>query len=141
MDMRFIAVALIASLAACATTPIPITKASAVPAERIFVPTTTAGPAAKAIFVRDTGLLGSGVFHHLYINGKLAASLDGGEKIEIRLPPGEYIFGVKPTDPFGSAAVYSIDQQLKQDLVYTYRLLVDGNSFMARLQRTPNEAE
>ena len=73
---------------------------------------------------------------HLSINDEKAASIDTGEKVTIRLPAGEYSFSVVPTDPFGTHAVFSIDQRLEDGKVYTYRILTDGDDLKTRIQRT-----
>lgn len=90
---------------------------------------------AQATFVRDVGFTGSGVSDHLFIDGAKAASLNPGEKVEFVLPPGEHIFGVVPTDPFGTHSLNTIDQELKAGKVYFYRIQTDGNSFRTVLQR------
>lgn len=123
-------------LCSCATTPIRLQEATAVPAARIYFnkKPSTANP-ARAIFVRDVGFTGRGVYQHVYINGERAASLAVGERFDVHLDPGDYIFGVMPTDPFGSHAMYSIDQTLIADKSYFYRILIDGNSMTSRIHR------
>jgi len=124
------------ALSGCATSPTPLTGAKETPSDRVFLsapqPST---PMAKAVFVRDQGFLGSGVYQHVYVNGRKAASVDTGEKVELSLEPGEYILGVRPTDAFGTTVLYSIDQTLLAGKTYHYRILIDGSSFMSRLQR------
>lgn len=130
------------AISGCATNPTPLATARNVTPDRVFIAAPKSSSSlAKAVFVRDKGFLGSGVYQHIYINGAKAASVDTGEKIEIDLEPGEYIFGVRPTDAFGTTALYSIDQTLLADKIYHYRILIDGNSFMSRLQRyIPNQS-
>ena len=91
---------------------------------------------ATAVFVRDTGFAASGVYQHLTINEERGAAIDVGEKVTLRLPAGEYVFGITPTDPFGTHATYAIDQKLEAGRIYYYRILVDGNSLSTRIQRT-----
>lgn len=122
------------ALTACATTPTPISEAKPTPGERIYFQSVENQPAATAIFIRDRGLAGSGVYQHLSVNGKKAASIDVGEKATLRLAAGEYVFGIMPTDPFGTHAEFSIDQRLDHDRVYTYRILTDGNTLTSRIQ-------
>jgi hypothetical protein len=94
---------------------------------------------SKAVFIRDRGYLMGGADLHLFINGTRAASLETGEKLELLLTPGEYVFGVKPTDYFGAYSLYSIDQVLQADKTYYYRLLIDapypGGGALPRVQR------
>ena len=133
--IQFVFVALFL-VGGCATSPTALSTAKDAPPDRVFLPAPQSSASlAKAVFVRDQGFLGSGVYQHIYVNGKKAASLEPGEKVELTFEPGEYIFGVRPTEPFGTTALYSIDQLLAAGKVYHYRILIDGNTFMSRLQR------
>ena len=123
-------------LSGCATSAIPINDAVDVQTDRIFLNNQlNVEGNAVAVFVRDVGFMGCAVYEHLFIDGKKAASLNPGEKVEFMLPPGEHIFGVIPTDPFGTHALNSIDQDLKPDKRYFYRIYADGNSMRTEVQR------
>src|SRR5690348_16623880 len=103
MPLLFIALAM---LYGCATQAIPLEEATSAPPERVYFPSSSdAVAAARVVFVRDRALTGAGVYQHLYINGERTADLDVGEKVEVRLPPGDYVLGVQPTDPFGLSTV------------------------------------
>lgn len=122
-------------VSSCATTPISFSSAQTVPADRIFLDTNfPLDGNAHVFFIRDIGFMGGGVYQHLYIDGGKVASLDPGEKVEFNLTPGEHIFGVIPTDPVGTHFLYSIDQDLKKDKQYFYRILV-GAPGQTRIQR------
>ena len=130
------------SISGCATSPIPTKDAQAVPDNRIFRAERLPYEGnARALFVRDVGLTGSAVYQHLFIDGKIAASLNPGEKVEFVLPPGEHIFGVVPTDPFGTNSLNTIDQDMKPGKRYFYRIQTDGNSFRSVVQRYLPESE
>lgn len=136
--MKFITYgfALLFILTGCATSPMPIKEAQSVPGERIFrTENELVDGNAQALFVRDVGFTGAGVYHHLFIDGTKAASLNPGEKVEFFLRPGEHVFGVIPTDPFGTHALNTIDQDLKAGKKYYYRIQTDGNSFRTVIQR------
>jgi len=134
MTMRTIlAAALI--VAGCATVPTPVSQAIPTPADRIYYPDARNGPVATVIFVRDTGFVGSAVYQNLTINEERGAAIDVGERATLRLSPGEYVFAVTPTDPFGSWAPFSIDQRLEAGKTYFYRILTDGNTMETRIQR------
>ncbi|MDH4100384.1 MAG: hypothetical protein OEV28_07390 [Nitrospirota bacterium] len=127
---------------ATATTPIPVKDAQYVPSDRVF--RTEQGSQednAKALFVRDVGFTGGGVYLHLFIDGIKAASLNPGEKVEFVLPAGEHIFGVVPTDPFKTHLMNTIDQELKAEKQYFYRLRIDGNTLKPVVQRFIPEIE
>lgn len=120
----------------CTTTPLSGLTAKHVPASRQYFENASTSPENAAVtFVRDGGMLGSAVDLHVFINGKKAASLRAGEKVEIRLIPGEYIFGVVPTDPFGAIALRSIDQNLRPGQKNFYRIFRDASSPGAEIQR------
>ena len=108
-----------------------------VPSERVYFKSTPLdSPLVWAVFIRDEGFLGAGTYTHLFINGEHAAALDVGERLELQLAPGEYIFGVKPTDPLGLHSILSIDQQLQAGKRYYYRIVVVGPTAGAtRIQR------
>ena len=130
--MKYVALGLVVliSLSGCAaTTSVQLKDAQFVPNDRIFR-SEKLSPAsnATATFVRDVGFVGGGVYQHLFIDGVKSASLDPGEKVEFVISPGEHIFGVLPTDPFGSSSMNSIDQDLKVGRQYFYRIQTDGNT-------------
>lgn len=134
--------AVLLAISGCATSPISIKEARSVPPERVFLSEKLPVEGnAQAVFLRDVGVTGSGVYQHLFVNGKKAASLDPREKVEFVLPPGEHIFGVIPTDPFGVHALNTIDQELRAGRRYFYRIQTDGNSFRTFIQRSLPEAE
>lgn len=142
MNRLLLTFAVLVALSGCATTTIGIKEATAVPAERIFlIDKVSLLDNARAVFVRDVGFTGSGVYHHLFIDGKKAASLDPGERVEFALPAGEHIFGVIPTDPFGIHQLNTIDQELRPGRDYFYRIQTDGNSFRTVIQRFLPEDE
>lgn len=134
--MLLLAVGAILGIAGCTTTPVSELTAKHVPLEKIFFESAPATPEnAVATFVRDSGAFGAAVDLHLFINGKKAASLRAGEKVEIRLIPGAYIFGVLPTDPFGAISLRSIDQTLQPRQKYFYRIFREATNSKAEIQR------
>ena len=134
--MLLLALVAIIGTTGCTTTPTSELTAKHAPLDRIFLESApkTSEPAV-ATFVRDSGVFGSAVDLHLFINGERAASLRAGEKVEIRLIPGEYVFGVRPTDPFGAIPLRSIDQNLRSQQKYFYRIFRDASNPNAEIQR------
>ncbi|MFJ9531237.1 hypothetical protein [Herbaspirillum sp. NPDC101396] len=81
-------------LAGCATTPVSLGDATAVPAERIFAQASGAAKDWPRItVVRDSGYLASGCDFGFYLDGRLAARMAVGERFSIEVPPGEHILG------------------------------------------------
>lgn len=137
-----LAQALFLALSGCATSPVPLDVAKQVPAERISMKSQPGLDAATVTFVRDSGALGSAVLHHLFINDEPAARLEPGEAVSFHLQPGDYVFSVVPTDPFGTKARMSTDVTLRPRGQYFYRLQTDGDSFLTVIQRfIPRESE
>lgn len=134
--MLLLALGAMIGITGCTTTPISELTAKHAPLERIFFESAPGNSEpAVATFVRDSGAFGSAVDLHLFINGEKAASLRAGEKVEIQLIPGEYVFGVRPTDPFGATSLRSIDQNLRPRQKYFYRIFRDANNPNAEIQR------
>jgi hypothetical protein len=100
--MRFFAVFLALSLTACATQPISIYQASAVPSSRILAPQllSQAQYTGSLIIKRDTGFMGSACTIRVYVDTVPVADLGPSEKIELFLPFGEHVVGATPTDAF-----------------------------------------
>lgn len=119
----------------CATAATPLHLAKATPPSRVFYSPSPSDNQATVVFVRDTGFAGSAVFNHLSIDGQKAASIDVGETVTFSLPAGEYVFGVVPTDPFGSHATFFLDQKLMGGKEYLYRILTDGATLSTRIHR------
>ena len=137
MKYAVLGLVVLIGLSGCAaTTSIQPKDAQYVPRDRIFrLENLSPASNATATFVRDIGFVSGGVYQHLFIDGVKSASLDSGEKVEFIISPGEHIFGVVPTDPFGSSSIKSIDQDLKLGRQYFYRIQTDGNTLQTVLQR------
>ncbi|PFH12193.1 hypothetical protein BCF11_4670 [Collimonas sp. PA-H2] len=130
------AFAMIVSAGGCAMSPAPINNARSVPMERVFrADALPLANNARAIFVRDAGFSGASAYQHLYIDGKKAASLNPGEKIEFMLAPGEHVFGATPTDGLNTRSLNALNQDLKADKTYFYRIQTEGSSFRTTVQR------
>ncbi|MGB7194983.1 MAG: hypothetical protein WBD81_16135 [Collimonas pratensis] len=136
MRNGLLTLAVIVSASGCATPPIPINSARSVPMERIFrADALPLANSARAVFVRDGGSSGAAAYQQLYIDGKKAASLNPGEKIEFMLTPGQHVFGALPADVFNTQSLSTINQDLKADQTYFYRIQTEGNSLRATVQR------
>jgi hypothetical protein len=89
--------ALTASLAlfGCHTTPVALQDAASIPPDRLLAFQTQKGPDAAILLVtRDDGLMGSGCFVTLRINGVLSAKFELAEKARFVVPPGETLLRV-----------------------------------------------
>ena len=97
--MRFFAVFLALSLTACATQPVSIYQASAVPSSRILAPQllSQAQYTGSLIIKRDTGYMGSACTIRVFVDTVPVADLAPAEKVEIFVPLGEHVVGATPT--------------------------------------------
>ena len=100
--MRFFAVFLVLSLTACATQPISIYQASAVPSSRILARQllSQAQYTGSLIIKRDTGFMGSACTIRVFVDTVPVADLGPSEKVEIFVPFGEYVVSATPTGTF-----------------------------------------
>ncbi len=90
--MRLLALLLLLSLTACATTPVTINQASAVPTSRILAPQWTAQGSNTGILIvkRDSGFMGSACTIRVFVDAVPVADLAPSEKIELYVPLGEH---------------------------------------------------
>jgi hypothetical protein len=86
-----IAATLAATLAACGTTPTPVSDTRPAPAERVtaFATQPATGDYGTLIVTRDRGLSGSAAGIDLIVNGTKAATLRQGERVTLYVPAGE----------------------------------------------------
>ena len=93
--MRFIAVSLGLLLSACATQPITIEQASAVPSSRILSPQRLAqGPYTGSLVIkRDSGFMGSACTVRVFVDAVPVADIAPSEKVELFVALGEHVVG------------------------------------------------
>jgi hypothetical protein len=90
--MRSLAILFFLSLTACATTPLTINQATAVPDSRILAPQLLAqAPNSGSLVVkRDSGFMGSACTVRVYVDAVPVADLGPSEKIEVFVALGEH---------------------------------------------------
>jgi len=98
--MRFFAIFVVLSLTACATQPISIYQASAVPSSRILAPQllSQAQYTGSLIIKRDTGFMGSACTIRVFVDTVPVADLGPSEKVELFVPLGEHVVSATPID-------------------------------------------
>ena len=95
--ISFCSVVLVLLIAAgCSTTPISSQRATPVPEERQFLYRHGGADTAKVLVKRDTGTMGAACATRVYVNGKLAAYVDPGEKVIFHVPAETVIVGAEP---------------------------------------------
>lgn len=126
-SLSFTALAvLVASLAGCATTPIPSSEAE--PASAILNPALTRSAPGKVAqtFKRDPGFMAGACAFRLYVNGAPFAELRAGQIVTAYLDPGEYIIGA--TSGFCGSGNAEMQIVVKPGAPKTYRVSVDAGS-------------
>ena len=90
--MRLLALLLLLSLTACATTPLTIDQASPVPSSRILAPQLVAQTSNTGILVvkRDSGFMGSACTIRVFVDAVPVADLAPAEKVELYVSLGEH---------------------------------------------------
>jgi len=83
---------MLSSLAACATTPLTINQAAAVPATRILAPQLLAQTSNTGSLVvkRDSGFMGSACTIRVFVDAVPVADLKSAEKVELFVALGEH---------------------------------------------------
>ena len=93
--MRFIAVSLVLLLSACATQPITIQQAAAVPSSRILAPQWLSQGAytGSLVIKRDSGFMGSACTIRVFVDAVPVADIAPSEKVELFVALGEHVVG------------------------------------------------
>jgi hypothetical protein len=122
-----VAVAILASVAGCATAPLRPNEA------RPGTQTAFAEPGANTVpvtFTRDGGYVGSGCSFEVLVEGQMVGRLWQRETITLHLPAGETILGVRPagTCALGQSArgLREIEVALRPDRPLFFRLGYDN---------------
>ena len=105
--MRLFTTCIALALTACATSPIAINDASAVPSSRILAPQLLA-PAqytGSLIIKRDSGFMGSACVVRVFVEATPVADLAPSEKVEIFVPLGEHVIAVTSPSSFCGGGV------------------------------------
>jgi hypothetical protein len=128
MLYRLIGFAALASLAGCATTPVPTAVAIAVPQERVIDQSFLAAGEGKSqvIVKRDRGLGGSGCSSRVFVNAKPVADLKPSEKVVLQLEPGEYVFSAWPNGICGGG-MSEVHATVKKGAVLSFRIGYGSN--------------
>jgi hypothetical protein len=139
-DMRIMmCVAMIVMLAGCSTTPVTEQTAKAIPADRIYAPELVGmagADQAEVAFFRDSGYVGSGCSHDLYVNNRKAFAIRQGETVKLSLSPGSYFFRLETGGGLCPNIATSQDADLKAGAHTAYRILLpsDGSLRLTRIR-------
>jgi hypothetical protein len=138
MLKRIFGVAVVLSLVACATAPVPTESAKIVPLARMtsLAFSQPRDGFGKVIIKRDSGLGACLLTARVYVNAVAVADLDPGEKVEVFLPQGAQMLGASINTPFNiNRQVMEATADVKTDhpLVFAVSVLACND---ARFQPT-----
>lgn len=119
---------LLALLTACASTPVPLTEAKPVPADRLLAFQAKADGTGRAVVTRDRSFQGAGCYAGFFVDGNLVGKLDPGESATFHLPAGEHIVGVGSKDgrglcAMGNGTLHEITTVFAADQTRYYRIV------------------
>jgi hypothetical protein len=124
--------ALLLALGGCATSPLPVSEARPVPADKMyaFKSQGTKAPGRLTI-VRDDGFVGAGCDAMFYIDGQRAAKIGPGQKASFVLPAGEVNLGAGLAESglCSGAAIKTVAARIKPGKEVIYRINWDTQAF------------
>ncbi len=90
--MRLLALLFLLSFTACATTPLTIKQASAVPSSRVLAPQWIAqrSNTGSLVVKRDSGFMGSACTIRVFVDAVPVADLAPSERVELYVDLGEH---------------------------------------------------
>lgn len=122
-------------LVSCTTMPVKYNEASNVPSSRLYAyKIKTSETTATIIAIRDTGFVGSACLNAFYIDNKLAARFDTGEKATFFVNPNEHTLKFGP-DP-QSKGLCSVGADYHYMQIETYLKAGSTKQFNLRLMAT-----
>lgn len=97
----------LALVSGCATAPVPVDQAAAVPESRMFThaldnPTATSG---RVIIKRDRGVVGSACTIRLFVGGEPIADIEPAEKVVLHLSPRDHVVSAQPQGSMCSSSI------------------------------------
>ncbi|MNJ19114.1 hypothetical protein D3C77_134320 [compost metagenome] len=127
-------------LAGCSTSPVTEETADIVPSERVYadkyVKSGDQAGKAEVVFLRDSGIFGSGCTHDVYVNNTKTFAIKSGEFIQLNLDPGPYFFRLETGSGICPDIATSQDVDLKAGAKVVYRILLpsDGSLRLTRIK-------
>jgi hypothetical protein len=135
MKLQIVAVLAVTMMTACASKPINTATAPSTPVSRVYAPELQApGNDKVQLIARDAGFGGSGCMRAIYLDGRVVAAIDNGEKVDFYLAPGQHILGTGP-NPQGKALCHMGADRMRRETGITLEL---GKPLKYRLALSAN---
>ena len=130
---RIIAVGVfLLALGGCATSPIPVSEARPVPADKMYaLKDQGTKDSGRLTVVREDGFFGSGCDVVFYIDGQRAAKIGPGQKASFVLPAGEVNLGTGLAESglCTGAVIKTVASNIKSGKEVIYRISWDTQGF------------
>lgn len=130
---RIIAVGVfLLALGGCATSPIPVSEARPVPADKMYaLKDQGTKDSGRLTVVREDGFFGSGCDVVFYIDGQRAAKIGPGQKASFVLPAGEVNLGTGLAESglCAGVAIKTVAANIKPGKEVIYRINWDTQGF------------
>lgn len=136
----FIGALALALLVGCSTSQVTEETASPIPSDRVyaakFAKAEGSEGRAEVVFLRDSGMFGSGCTHDVYVNNTKAFAIRSGEFIRLKLEPWAYFFRLETGSGLCPDIATSQDAELKAGSKIAYRILLpsDGSLRLTRIR-------
>jgi hypothetical protein len=124
--------ALLLALGGCATSPMPVSEARPVPADKMYaLKDQGTKDSGRLTVFRDDGFVGSGCDAVFYIDGQRAAKIGPGQKASFVLPAGEVNLstGLAESGLCAGAAIKTVASNIKPGKEVIYRISWDTQGF------------
>lgn len=132
MKTAFLALSILL-ITGCATSAVPIDKATQIPDSRIFIDDKGS---SEIVIIRDSGMTGGGCFAAFYVDNKLAAKLEPSEKASLKIESGKHMFGSR-LEGNGLCSferdIHYIAVDLEPNKTVLYRLYMEPNSSVVEI--------
>ena len=80
-------------ISGCSSSPTPTHQITQAPSERVYLYQNYLSDGSTVVFIRDKGLVGSGCYANIYIDGNLVSKLEIKEKAQFYVEAGDHILG------------------------------------------------
>lgn len=137
---QFAAITAALLVSACSTTPVTQQSAAPVPPDRIYqagyIGVASSTSDATVVFLRDSGLFGSGCSHDIYVDGVKVFAIRQGEQITIHVPAGQRVFRLETGGGLCPNISTSQETTISAGSRQTYRILLpsDGSLRLTRIE-------
>lgn len=115
-----LALALASALAACASSPVPLSEVRPAPSDRVFY-SAPSNATATLIVIRDKRPMQASPTRDIFLDGALVGKLDASEMATFKVAPGEHLIGARQPSWVGGNAVHTVAVIAEPGKTYYFR--------------------